>query len=57
MAILADSSILISKFRTEEPKMSQFDNKVNFDWSKSIYGEHSEELPNNVPKSLGKRLL
>ena len=44
------------KFRTEEPEMSQFDNKTNFDWSKSIYGDHSEELPDNAPKPLGKRV-
>ena len=44
------------KFRTEEPEMSHFDNKVNFYWSKSIYGDHSEELPDNAPKPLGKRV-
>ena len=44
------------KFRTEEPEMSHFDNKTNFDWSKSIYGDHSEELPDNAPKPLGKRV-
>ena len=35
--------------------MSHFDNKVSFDWSKSIYRDHSEELPNDMPKPLGKR--
>ena len=44
------------KFRTEEPEMSQFDNKTNFDWSKSIYRDHSEELPDDAPKPLGKRV-
>ena len=44
------------KFRTEEPEMSHFDNKASFDWPKSIYRDHSEELPNDAPKSLGKRV-
>ena len=44
------------KFRTEEPEMSHFDNKTSFNWSQSIYGDHSEELPDNVPRPLDKRV-
>jgi hypothetical protein len=36
--------------------MSHFDNKVNFYWSKAIYGDHSEELSNDAPKPLGERV-
>ena len=42
------------KFRTEEREMSHFDNKTNFNWSKTVYGDHSEELLINAPKPLGK---
>ena len=44
------------KFRTEEPEMSQFDNKTNFDWSNTVYGDHTEELPHDAPTPLGKRI-
>ena len=40
------------KFRTEEPEMSHFENKTSFDCSKSIYGNHLEELSTDAPKPL-----
>ena len=43
------------KFRTEEPDMSYFDEKSkNLDWSSSVYGEHSEDVPSDAPEPLGK---
>lgn len=44
------------KFRTEEPDLSSFNNKLAFDWSKTVYGEHKEEIPNDAPVPLGKRV-
>ena len=44
------------KFRTEEPDMSYFKNKTKFDWSKSIYGDHMEDIPVDAPKPLGKQV-
>ena len=45
------------KFRTEEPDMSYFDEKSkNQDWSSTVYGEHSEDVPNDAPEPLGKRV-
>ena len=43
-------------FRTEEPDLSAMNSKLNLDWSRSIYGEHSDR-PNDAPKPLGKRFM
>ena len=44
------------KFRIDEPDMTYFDNKTNYDWSKSIYGDHPEEVPSDVPTPLGRKV-
>jgi len=44
------------RFRTQQPDLSFFDTHKNQDWKDSIYGEHSEELPMDAPKSLGKEV-
>ena len=44
------------KFRVDEPEMSHFNNKLSFDWSKSIYGDHREDIPIDAPPPLGNRV-
>lgn len=44
------------KFRVDEPDLSRFDSKTKIDWSKSVYGNHKEEVPKDAPKPLGKRV-
>ena len=41
------------RIRTEEPDLSSLPNQV-FDWEESIYGEVTELLPEDAPRSLGK---
>ena len=45
------------KFRVDQPELSMFDNKTQFDWSKSIYEEDHEEIPDDIPKPLGKPVI
>ena len=44
------------KFCVDEPDLSSFNNKVDLHWSKSIYGDHKEERPDDAPPPLGKRV-
>jgi hypothetical protein len=44
------------RFRVEEPDMSQFDNVTQMDWSNTVYGNGKEDLPDDTPKPLGKRV-
>jgi hypothetical protein len=44
------------RFRTEEPDLSALNNKLDLDWSRTVYGEHAEDRPNDAPKPLGKRV-
>lgn len=44
------------KFRTDEPATGRFNGKIKFDWSKSVYEEHQEEIPHDAPPPLGKRV-
>jgi hypothetical protein len=44
------------KFRVDEPDLSMFNNKIDLDWAKSIYGDHAEDRPNDAPKPLGRRV-
>ena len=41
------------KYRVGTPEVSNFDNRINMDWSKSIYGDHTEELPDDAPRPMG----
>jgi hypothetical protein len=40
------------RVRTEEPDYSDLPN-IEYDWSKSVYGELKEELPHDAPSPLG----
>ena len=42
------------RFRVDEPDMSAFNTTNGIDWSKTVYGEHGEEIPHDAPKPLGK---
>jgi len=44
------------RFHTTEPNLSEFDHKIKFDWSNTIYGDTFEELPLDAPEPLGKRV-
>jgi hypothetical protein len=44
------------KFRVDEPDLSSFDNKLDLDWSKSVYGDHEEEIASDAPIPLGKKV-
>ena len=44
------------RFGVEEPDMSGLDNKTKFDWSTSVYGNPTKDLPTNTPKPVGKRV-
>ena len=44
------------RFRVTEPDMSMFDNKLEFDWSSSVYGNPIEDIPSDAPVPLGKRV-
>jgi hypothetical protein len=44
------------KLRTEEPDLSALNNKIDLDWSKSIYGDHDEDRAEDTPPPLGKRV-
>ena len=45
------------KYRVEQPDVTTFDNRIKMDWSKSIYGDHTEDLPDDAPKPLGKEVV
>tara|TARA_B110000008_G_scaffold176311_1_gene175861 strand:- start:127 stop:1134 length:1008 start_codon:yes stop_codon:yes gene_type:complete len=44
------------KFRVQEPDFSEFDNKIKFDWSTSVYGDVSENIPEDAPEPRGKQV-
>ena len=44
------------RVRTEEPDFSDLPD-AKYDWSHTIYGEVTEELPQDAPKPLGKRVV
>ena len=45
------------KYRVDQPDVTTFDNRIKMDWSKSIYGDHTEELPDDAPTPLGKEVV
>ena len=44
------------RFRTQQPDLSMFDTHKNQDWTDSVYGNHTEELPLHAPESLGHQV-
>ena len=45
------------KYRTRIPDITEFDSWIEMDWTKSIYGDCDEEIPDNAPKLLGKQIV
>jgi hypothetical protein len=37
------------RFRVEEPDMSAFNNVTKMDWSRDIYDEFEEDIPQDAP--------
>lgn len=50
---LANMKHAAIRIRVEEPDYSDLPETV-YDWSKSIYGDISEEIPHDAPEPLGK---
>eukprot|EP00531_Pseudo-nitzschia_arenysensis_P008891 CAMPEP_0116125882 /NCGR_PEP_ID=MMETSP0329-20121206/6042_1 /TAXON_ID=697910 /ORGANISM="Pseudo-nitzschia arenysensis, Strain B593" /LENGTH=1908 /DNA_ID=CAMNT_0003619941 /DNA_START=154 /DNA_END=5877 /DNA_ORIENTATION=+ len=44
------------RYRVDEPDLSDLDGAARVDWSKDVYEEQYEEIPDNIPKPLGKRV-
>ena len=45
------------KYRTGVPDITEFDSRIEMDWTKSIYGKCNEEIPDDAPKPLGKQVV
>ena len=44
------------RFRVDEPDLSEFDSHTKTDWSKDVYEEFSEEIPEDAPEPLGRKV-
>jgi hypothetical protein len=44
------------RIRTEEPDYSDLPQK-KYDWARTAYGDVKEDIPHNIPKALGKRVV
>ena len=44
-------------YRTGIPDLTDFDSPIEMDWTKSIYGDCDEEIPDDAPKPLGKQVV
>ena len=44
------------RYRTKEPDYSHLP-KQEYEWTRTVYGNVKEEIPNNIPKPLGKRVI
>ena len=44
------------KFRVDEPDYDNLEIK-KYDWLNTLYGNPSEEIPNDAPPPLGKRII
>ena len=42
--------------RTKEPDYSHLP-KLNYDWTRTVYGNVKEEIPKDIPEPLGKRVI
>lgn len=47
---------LKSRYRTEEPDLFHLDNSAKHDWSQNVYSHRSEDLPDDTPVPLGKKV-
>ena len=44
------------RFWVEEPDMSAFDNTTKMDWSRDVYEDFEEEIPQDAPTPYGKKV-
>ena len=44
------------RYRTKDPDYSHLPTK-EYDWTRSVYGNVEEEIPKDIPKPLGKRVV
>ena len=53
---LAKTKHYAIRYRTKELDYSQLP-KQNYDWTRTVYGDVKEEIPKDMPKPLGKRVI
>ena len=53
---LAKTKQYAIRYRTKEPDYSHLP-KLNYEWTKTVYGNVNEEVPKDIPKPLGKRVI
>ena len=46
-----------TRFCVDKPDYSNVPGIQNHDWEHSVYGKHEEDVPNNAPTPLGKRIV
>ena len=44
------------RYRTKEPDYSNLP-KQEYEWTRTVYGNVKEEIPKDIPKPLGKRVI
>ena len=45
------------RFRVDEPDYSNVPAIPDYDWEHSVYGKHEEDIAENIPEPLGKRIV
>ena len=53
---LAKTKHYAIRYRTKEPDYSHLP-KLNYDWTRTVYGNVKEEIPNDIPEPLGKGVI
>ena len=53
---LAKTKHFAIRYRTKEPDYSYL-LKQEYEWTRTVYGNVKEEIPKDIPKSLGKRVI
>ena len=53
---LARTKHFAIRYRTKEPDCSHLP-KQEYEWTRTVYGNVKEEIPKDIPKTLGKRVL
>ena len=53
---LAKTKQYAIRYRTEEPDYYHL-SKLNYEWTRTVYGNVREKIPKDMPKPLGKRVI
>ena len=53
---LAKTKHFVIRYRSKEPDCSHLP-KQQYEWSRTVYGNVKEEIPKDIPKPLGKRII